>query len=260
MKRPGIGIQLYTLRQETAQDFRGTLHRVAELGYEGVEFAGYGDIPAAEMKALLDTLGLKAIGGHVSIEAFERDMQSEIDYLRTIGASYAIVPYIGEQHRTSADAWKATIQRIKQIGEAVTKQGLMFAYHNHAFEFETRLQQDIVFDAIFKEVSTAKVEMDIGWVRYADHDPIAYIAQYAGRLPLLHLKDFRSGEGDLIDTVELGRGELKLPEILQAASDARTEWIIVEQDHCANPPLESVETSIKWLQQHYLKLGGYENE
>jgi len=96
--------------------------------------------------------------------------------------------------------------------------------------------------------------MDIGWVQFAGEQPVNYIQKYSGRLPLLHLKDFRKSEpGTPIDTVELGEGDLNLTEVIQAASDADVEWIIVEQDHCKNPALQSVETSIQWLKENYLK-------
>lgn len=70
-----IGLQLYSLRNETANDFAGTLRCVSEMGYKGVEFAGYGNIPAEQMRSLLDDLGLQAVGSHVSIEKLEGKME-----------------------------------------------------------------------------------------------------------------------------------------------------------------------------------------
>src|SRR5579862_9458393 len=69
--QPGIGLQMYTLRDEMRNDYVGTLRKVAEIGYPAVQFAGYGGLSAAEMKRLLDELGLKAAGSHVGIEALE---------------------------------------------------------------------------------------------------------------------------------------------------------------------------------------------
>src|SRR5690606_6776174 len=112
---------------------------------------------------------------------------------------------------------------------------------------------DVMYDRIPAE--HLQVEMDIGWAQYSGIDPLAYINKYAGRLPLLHLKDFLKVSRDpetTTDTVELGQGDLPLNDIIGAASEANVEWIIVEQDSCTNPPLESVETSIKWLQANYL--------
>jgi len=251
-----IGVQLYTLRDQLAEDFEGTLRHVAGLGYEGVEFFHYGDIPAARMKELLDELGLKAIGCHIQLSSLKDNLQAEIDYLKTIGSKYAICPWLPEELR-SVEAWKQHLVDLAAIGKACTEQGIELLYHNHDFEFSTRIDGQMVFEALFERVPAEdlKVEMDIGWVQFSSIDPVAYIQKYAGRLPLLHLKDFLKESRDpekTIDTVELGEGDLPLEAIVQAASDADVDWIIVEQDSCTNPPLESVATSMNWLKKHYL--------
>ncbi|RXZ78791.1 sugar phosphate isomerase/epimerase [Paenibacillaceae bacterium] len=257
MTKLGIGLQLYTVREETANDFAGTLTKVAEMGYEGVEFAGYGGLSAEEMKALLEKLGLKAIGSHIGLERLEGQLEEEIAYLKTIGAKYAICPYVGDDRRADEEAWKTLIGKLDEFGEVFAKNGLQFCYHNHAFEFEAKVDGKFVFDAMYDRVSPERlqVEIDLGWVQYAGQDPLEYVAAYKGRLPLLHLKDFREGPADQpIDTVELGNGDLDLPQLISAAEQADVEWIIVEQDRCANPPLESVQTSIEWLKNNYLNV------
>lgn len=252
MRKMGIGLQMYTVREDLAKDFRGTLRKIAGMGYEGVEFAGYGDIPAQEMKELLDSLGLEAFGSHVGLANLEKDLQGEIEYLKTIGAKYAIVPHVNEEQRSD---WNKLFEQFKVIGEEMKKHGLIFGYHNHAFEFEEKMEGSYVFDSMFAQVNAdlLKVEMDIGWVQYAGEEPTQYIHKYTGRLPLLHLKDFRKSEpGTPIDTVELGEGDLDLSAVIQAASDAEVEWLVVEQDRCENPPLQSVETSLNWLKENYI--------
>lgn len=254
MRRMNIGLQMYTLRDETAQDFRGTLRKVAELGYEGVEFAGYGDIPAEEMKTLLDELGLKAIGSHVGLHLLRADLQKEIDYLKTIGAKYMMCPFVAEEDRKNAEDWKELFSFLQEVGTEARKQGLIFGYHNHAFEFEAEVDGQFVFDAMYSATTpeAVQVEMDVCWVQFAGQDPLAYIPKYAGRLPLLHLKDFsKDAEGNM-KTLELSQGSVNLPGVIQAASDAGTEWLIVEQDVCQNPPLQSVENSMNWVKQNYL--------
>ncbi|MFD0960414.1 sugar phosphate isomerase/epimerase family protein [Paenibacillus chungangensis] len=255
MNRMGIGLQMYTLRDNTAADFEGTLREVAAMGYEGVEFAGYGDIEAERMRDLLQELNLKAIGSHISLKSLEDNLEGEISYLKTIGAKYAICPWMPVEAR-EAEAWKANIDKFMAIGKRLNEEGIVFAYHNHEFEFQVELDGEMVFDALYARIAPQylQVEMDIGWVQYAGIDPLQYIAKYAGRLPLLHLKDFLKGDSDsAIDTVELGRGDLQLLPIIDAASKASVEWLIVEQDRCANPPLESVAESIAWLKENYLK-------
>ncbi|AJY74381.1 sugar phosphate isomerase/epimerase family protein [Paenibacillus beijingensis] len=254
MRKMGVGIQLYTLRNEMEQDFRGTLRKLAELGYEGVEFAGYGGIPAEEMKSLLQELGLQAIGSHVSLQALQSDLQQEIDYLTTIGAKYMICPYVNQEDRRDAEDWKRRFAFFQEVGTEARKQGIIFSYHNHEFEFESRIGETSVFDALYEATSpeAVQVEMDVCWVQFAGQDPLVYIPKYAGRLPLLHLKDFTRNEDGSMKTLELGQGDVDLPAVLQASSDAGVEWLIVEQDVCQNPPLESVANSLNWVERHYL--------
>ena len=270
----GIGLQLYTLREETKADFPGTLRKVAALGYEGVEFAGYGGLSADSMKQLLEETGLKAIGSHVGLQRLREDLQGEIDYLKTIGGRYLICPSIPTEERQSPDDWKKLIAFFRETGEEVRKQGLVFAYHNHAFEFEMNIGDEYAFDALYSGTppEAVQVEMDVCWVKYAGVDPLAYIAKYAGRLPLLHLKDFNRDEDAIrafneaiekqigvnlnirMVTLELGQGEVPLQDVVAAASDAGVEWLIVEQDFCQNnPPLQSVENSLNWVKQNYLQ-------
>lgn len=255
MKRMGIGLQLYTLRDATAEDFEGTLRKVSAMGYEGVEFAGYGGIEAEAMRDLLQELNLTAIGSHIGLHLLEERLDEEIAYLKTIGAKYAICPWLPVESRNT-EAWRGHMVNFEKFGKRFRDAGIQFAYHNHDFEFEVEIDGQIVFDALYERIDAEllKVEMDIGWVQYAGKDPLAYIQKYAGRLPLLHLKDYRQNEAVKIDTVELGRGELPLGQIIGAASEADVEWLIVEQDVCANPPLEAVAESMEWLKKNYLNI------
>ncbi|MFD0589789.1 sugar phosphate isomerase/epimerase family protein [Paenibacillus sp. GCM10027627] len=254
MRKMGIGLQLYTLREAAAENFEGMLRQVAEMGYEGVEFAGYGNIEAGRMRELLQELGLTAIGSHIGLERLENHLEEEIAYLKMIGANYAICPWLPEDAR-SAEAWLSHFVKFEKYGRRFREEGIAFAYHNHDFEFEVEIDGKLIFDVLYEHISPMhlQVEMDIGWVQYVGQDPIGYIQKYAGRLPLLHLKDFRSGDSEKgIDTVELGNGELPLLEVIEAASEASVEWLIVEQDMCSNPPLESVATSMQWVKNNYL--------
>ncbi|TXK81882.1 sugar phosphate isomerase/epimerase [Paenibacillus sp. N3.4] len=256
MTRLGIGVQLYTLRDDMAQDMEGTLRQVAKLGYEGVEFAGYYDKPADELKALLDELGLKAIGSHISLERLRNNLQGEIDYLHTIGAKYAICPYVAAEDRENVEQWKAIIAECEAFAKETNKQGLQFLYHNHDFEFHFKINEEFVFDAMYVKTGedAINVEMDVCWVQFAGQDPLAYIAKYAGRLPLVHFKDFTKDEEGKLVTLELGLGDVPLKEVITAAEQAGVEWLVVEQDNCQKPPLTSVANSLEWVKANYLNV------
>ncbi|QAY68185.1 sugar phosphate isomerase/epimerase family protein [Paenibacillus protaetiae] len=252
MRNFNIGLQLYTLRNEAEADFEGMLRKVAALGYEGVEFAGYGGMEADKLRDLLQELGLQAIGSHISLANLEENLEQEIAYLKTIGAQYAICPWLPENKR-DAETWSKLIVQFEQFGKRFREEGLEFAYHNHDFEFHVELEGQFVFDTLYNRVSSdlLKVEMDIGWVQFAGQDPFAYISKYAGRLPLLHLKDYRK-VGTAMDTVELGRGELPLVKIVESAKQAEVKWLIVEQDNCERPPFEAVAESMQWLKDNHI--------
>jgi sugar phosphate isomerase/epimerase len=252
MSRMGIGVQLYTLRDDMQKDMEGTLRKVAALGYEGVEFAGYFGMEAAALRKLLDEIGLKAIGSHVSLQNLRTNLQAEIDYLKTLGAKYIICPFVAEDER-NVEGWKRIIADMEKIGEEAGRQGLQCLYHNHAFEFELEVDGSFVFDSMYASTSPefVQVEMDVCWVQFAGQDPLAYINKYAGRLPLLHFKDFTKDANQKIVTLELGLGDVDLKKVIQAAAGAGVEWLIVEQDQCQKPPIVSVENSLNWIKENY---------
>lgn len=251
-----VGLQLYTVRDQLEQDFEGTIRQVAALGYQGVEFHAFFGRSAEEVKALLDELGLEVIGTHIGYQRLVDHLDEEIAYHKAIGNKYLVVPYLTEEQRQ----WEDVFDNLAKIGTAVKEAGLVLCYHNHDFELTEKLDGKPVFDAMFESVPAdlLQVEMDTCWVHYGGYDPVEYIERYAGRLPLVHLKDMsRDGDGKAV-TVELGKGEVNLSAIADAAVEAGVEWIIVEQDFCANPPIQSIETSIQWIKE-YANQGGQLN-
>jgi len=256
MRRISVGLQLYTLRDLMEQDFAGTLREVAKIGYEGVEFYNYGGFSAEQLKALLQELGLKAIGTHIQLVDLKDNLEREIDYLKTIGAKYAICPWLPEDVR-DAESWVGHFEALSVAGQKCNEAGIELLYHNHEFEFETKINGKPVFEVLFETLPAhiIKPEIDLGWVQYSGIDPIGYIKKYQEKLPLIHLKDYLETKRNpdlLIDTVELGEGSLPILDIVSELSKTEVEWIIVEQDTCSNPPLQSVAKSFQWLQQHYL--------
>ncbi|MBW4083332.1 sugar phosphate isomerase/epimerase [Paenibacillus sp. S150] len=248
-----IGLQLYTLREELEQDFEGTLRKVAELGYSGVEFYHFFGRTAEEVSALLQETGLVPLGAHRPYDAMLNDTEQEISFNLAIGNRNLIVPYLTEEQRN----WEEAVKGLRIIGEKCNAQGAVLSYHNHDFEFTEQFGGRTVFDGIFEEVPAEllQVEMDTCWVYYGGYDPVEYIRKYAGRLPIIHLKDMRKREDGSAETVVLGEGEVNLAAILEAADAAGAEWAVVEQDYCSRSPLESVADSLKWIKA-YANQGG----
>lgn len=251
MPKHRIGLQLYTLRDLMAEDFAGTLREVAKIGYQGVEFAGYGGYEAEELRSLLDELGLSAIGSHVMFERMLEAGQEEIDFMKKLGGKYIAIPVMFPPHRASAEAWQEACSKIASIGELCRENGIQLLYHNHQFEFtehfDGRPIQDILFDSVSADL--LQMELDACWTYAAGYDPLAYMRRFKDRLPLLHVKDYRPSEKGPL-TVELGEGIVPLEDIVKEAAATNCEWLIVEQDICTNPPLDSVRKSYNWLKNH----------
>lgn len=240
-----VGLQLYTLREETANDFRGTLEKVAGLGYRAVEFAGYGDIPAKEMKSLLDGLGLEAVSSHVGMHLLESELEKQIEYSLEIGAKYIMVPWI-DVNQLKGEQYPAFVAKLKQIGEECNRHGLQLGYHNHDFEFEL-VDGEPILDRLFRDVpdSLLQAELDLYWVTKAGYDPKSYVLKYKDRCPVLHVKDMTKDERKFF--AEVGQGSIDFKAIFDIAEEAGVRYYIVEQDACERPPLESVRMSIEYL-------------
>lgn len=248
-----VGLQLYTLRNELEQDFEGTLRKVAEIGYKGVEFYHFFGRSAEEISRLLEETGLVALGAHRPYDTLLQNAESEIEFNLAIGNQNIVVPYLSEEQRN----WEQVTENLAKIGAKVKAGGAVLLYHNHEFELTERVGEQTAFDTIFAEVPAGllQVEMDTCWVYYGGYDPVEYIQRYSGRLPIIHLKDMKKLEDGSAETVVLGEGEVDLEGILKAADAAGAEWAVVEQDYCSRSPLESVADSMKWIQQ-YANKGG----
>jgi sugar phosphate isomerase/epimerase len=251
-----IGVQLYTLRNEMAQNVEQTLREVAKLGFEGIEFAGYFNWDAEKLKTLLDELNLKVISSHVSMEKMKENLQEELNTLVTLGAKYIVCPFIPKDSREHEEDWLNHIHLFNQVSQEASMRGLTFLYHNHDFEFYHQVNQKFAFDAIFESTSPRHVqaELDVCWVQFAGQDPISYIKKYAGRLPIIHTKDFDRHPDGQIRTLELGQGLVDLPKVIQAAKTSSVEWLVIEQDVCQKPPIESIANSLQWLKNQDLTI------
>jgi sugar phosphate isomerase/epimerase len=243
MDRPPIALQLYTVRDETARDFAGTMHQVAEIGYRAVEFAGYGGLSSSQMAGLLSDTGLRAASTHVGVAALESDLERELDYCQTISCASLVLPWLPPERR-SAESARALAPFLNEVGRRCHERGIAFSYHNHDFEF-VEVEGKPLLDVLLAETDPLVValEFDAYWAAHAGVDPIAYIRKQAGRVLLLHCKDM-AADGSF---AEVGDGTLDMAGICRAAYEQNTRWYIVENDQPKIPSLESAKRSLENL-------------
>ena len=243
-----IALQMYTVRDDAARDFAGTLRRVAEIGYRSVELAGYGDLTAAELRKVLDDLGLRVAGSHAGIDALETSLERVIEDNRVLGNQYVVCPYLPAERRQDASAYREVANALTEIGARLKQAGLQFAYHNHDFEFQWfdgASGYDIMMES--SDPDLVQIELDTFWVKRAGQDPAAYLRKYAGRVPLIHLKDMTEGPNPTF--AEVGEGTMDFQAIFAEAETAGAQFYVVEQDVCQRPPLESVRISFENLRR-----------
>ncbi|MCP3031528.1 sugar phosphate isomerase/epimerase [Halobacillus sp. A1] len=246
MKTIPVAVQLYTLRDETEKDFEGTLRKIADLGFEGVEFAGLGDYTAKEMKDLIDELNLKAASSHVPLEQIKNNLTQVIEVQKTLGSKFIVCPYFEPE---SEEDYKELISLLKRAGEMCNLEGITLCYHNHDFELEKLSDGRTALETIFDdtEKNTLKTELDIYWLEKAGESPINWIDRYKGRTPLVHLKDMTNDEEKFF--AELGTGGVDVDAVLAKGEEAGVQWWIVEQDESRRSPLESLEISMNYLKK-----------
>lgn len=240
-----IGVQLYTLREELNKDFLGTLKKVKEIGYDGVEFAGFGGYEAAELKKYLEDINLKVISAHIGLEELKANLDEVIKFNLELGNKYIVCPWANYE---SIEDFIEMSGVLEDIGERLNKVGLKLCYHNHAQEFQ-KFQEGYGLDIIYGKVSEQflSTEIDTYWVAYAGINPVEYIKKYKNRTPLVHIKDME--EGGTKSFTEIGNGILDIKSIVKQVEKNGAEWIIVEQDLCKRAALESIEISLKNLRE-----------
>jgi sugar phosphate isomerase/epimerase len=251
MPKIPIALQMYTLRDETARDFAGTIRRVAEIGYAAVELAGRGDLSVQELSRLLADTHLRMAGSHIGLEALEADLPKIIEENLALGNRYIVVPYLAEERRRTADDYKRLAGTLNEVGGTLQASGLSLAYHNHDFEFQTMDNGQTGEDILLENTDPAlvKAEVDTYWVLKAGHDPVAFLNAHKGRVPLIHLKDMDPADESF---APVGTGKLPLDALVAAAPEVGAEYLIVEQDVTKGPALEAVT-----LSYNNLKAKGY---
>lgn len=233
-----VALQLYSVREECQRDLPGTLRAVAEMGYEGVEFAGYYGRTAQELRTLLDGLGLKAISTHTGLQTVLGDeLERTIEFNETLGNRHLIVPSLPAERRASRQAWLDTGKLFDEVAEQVAAHEMRIGYHNHAVEFQPLDGGDVPWDLFGAHTRDEVIlQLDLGNAADGGADPVPYLQKYPGRALTVHLKDRSAANPNAL----LGEGEIRWPEVFRLCeSTAGTQWYIVEQERYPYPPLES---------------------
>jgi sugar phosphate isomerase/epimerase len=238
-----VGVQLYTVRTEMEKSVEQTLEQVAKIGYKEVEFAGYFNRPAKDIKATLDRVGLTAPSSHsADLNTIRNNFPKALEDATTIGHKYVVCAFLPNDVRT-VDGYKKAAADFNRAGELARKVGVRFAYHNHDFEF-TPLGNTNGMDVLLAETDPKLVEfeLDLFWITKGKHDPLAYFAKHPGRFPMVHVKDM-TASGDQVD---VGAGSIPWAKIFGQRKQAGIQYFFVEHDQ-PKAPMDSIGASYRYL-------------
>ena len=254
MKISLIGI----IGSELEKDYWGTLKKVAALGYEGIE-GGINPKAASsltEYKQNLDSLGLRLVAQGANVDLLKNKFDEIVKTVKTLQCKYVVTYYgpCASKEQVLQDA-----QTYNEIGKKLHAEGLQFCYHNHCHEF-IKFNGKYGLDILLENTDPRylAVQLDVAWVTVGGEDPANYIQKYAGRCPLIHLKDIsrKVVTNNLHDPelsgiwTEVGTGVVNFKSVLAAAEKAGVEWGSVEQDRPRDlPPMESIKVSIRNLRK-----------
>lgn len=241
---PQIALQLYTLREALAQDFTGTLQRIAEIGFTAVESAFWPEGMTVQRAAeLIRQAGLTIMAAHIELPLGDQQ-QPTLEALAALGCTRAIWHGWPQSPDYSSLAGIHRLADQYNAANAVLQRhGLSFGLHNHWWEFEpvqARYPYQVLLEVLDPSIC---FEVDTYWVKTAGRDPVAVVAELADRAPLLHIKDGPAVKG--ASMVAVGEGSQDFPSILQAAPTA--EWLIIELDRCETDMFTAVARSFQYL-------------
>jgi sugar phosphate isomerase/epimerase len=261
-KNKPVGLQLYTLRDQVGKDLKGTIARVAQIGYTDVETFGYTagkyfGLSVADFAALLKQNNLRSPSGHYVLSDYlskgnEDELKKAVEDSRPLSHDYFTIPFLPETLRTSLDDYKKIADLLNKAGEVVKAAGMKLAYHNHNFEFKDWGDGKTGFDIMLTQTDPALVnfEMDIFWVTKANADPIKLIQAHPGRFQMWHVKDMDNT--DQRTFTEVGTGIINYKEIFKYQKLSGMKHFFVEQDQIKIDPYESITKSYEYIENNLL--------
>jgi sugar phosphate isomerase/epimerase len=258
-----VGLQLYSVRDDMRDDPKGSLKKLAEMGYNVVEHAGYADrkfygFEPSEFKKILEDLGLKMYSGHVdfgmqawdaSKKDFTDNWKHTVEDAAYMGQKFVITPELAENAQKDYDILLKVIDLWNKCGELCQKYGMKFGYHDD-FDKNAILNNMKLYDIIMK-YSDPKLtiqQFDIANLyNAAGTNPMDIIKEYPGRFVSLHVKDVLKEKNQLNmhDSTILGKGVLNVKDVLTLAIENGAWLIIIEQEAYQNEsPMDCVKEDL----------------
>ncbi len=249
---PPISVQLYSLREAAAVDFAAVIRRVGEIGFVGVELAGFNGMEPATFAGIAAEAGLVVSSAHIN-DLSPDALNASLDALQEVGCQTVALAFLAPEKFATRSAVDECADLVNAANVLVTSRGASLGYHNHWWEFEQRFDDVMAWDYFFSRLEpTVFAELDTYWATVGGVDPVQLTTTHGARIPLLHVKD-GPADNAKSDMVAVGSGAVAVPRILQGAPHAT--WHVVELDRCATDMFTAIEDSYRFLTTNGLSTG-----
>ena len=266
-----LGLQLYSVRDAMGKDPMGSLKKLADMGYIHVEHANYINrkfygYTAKEFNKILNYLNLQMPSGHTVMTAKDWDTAKNdftdkwkytVEDAAEVGQRYVISPWLDEDLRTDMDGLKRFMEQFNKCGELCKKSGMTFGYHNHNFEFSTKVGDSDLYDFILANTDPTLVaqQMDVGNMLGAGGIALDLLKKYPGRFELMHVKDeIKAADGkgmDGYDSTILGEGVMPVHDIVKAARKigGTSQFTIEQESYQGKDPFDCVKIDLQTMKK-----------
>ena len=249
MPEPTASIQLIVFGQRNKEDITGVLRDVRTAGYPAIEagdmFQTYGE---AETRRLLEENRLRVSGAHFGYGEYAdpEKLRAHVAYCKALGIRHMMCSGVADTK--TVEGYRTSCKLFNEVGARLRDEGLVFNYHNHAWEFDD-LGGVNGMQIIDQETDPAlvKFNIDVFWVTFGGESPVDFIRKHAARAGYFHFKDGRRGDDGKPVFLELGRGMVDLKGSMAAAREIGAEWIVQEQDRTELPHLEAITISRNYM-------------
>ena len=236
MSKLPIALQLYSLREAAADNFIGVLETTAELGYDGVEFAGYGGLTGPALRDTLQQLALTPVSSHVGFDRLVNDFDEIVSYSKPLETRRLFVQPLSRQYVESVEGWRIFAREMTELGKRLAIMGYVSVTTITALSSISLMGAMLLTSFRESDPNYVFAQIDLGWVLHAGVDPVKYLKQFKGRCPLVHVKDFDENKKQ----VDVGCGCLDLHAVVEAAQAVGVECLIIETEEYAESPIASV--------------------
>ncbi|MDF2567179.1 MAG: hypothetical protein K0R90_635 [Oscillospiraceae bacterium] len=237
-----FAVQLYSLRNCVDGNFPEVLKKVRKAGYDGVEFAGFYELKAQELKKILLDLGLESEGSHTGYSDLTERLDETIEYNQIIGTKNIIIPHY---HYESLDDYKRVAEFCEKIGGKIHSAGMELLYHNHDFELKKQEDNQCGLEILKNHTQKENLsfELDIYWAQHVGLNPVEVMNQLGERCSIIHLKDMKDQETKQM--TEVGTGIVDIKSVLDECVRRKFEWVAIEQDDIIIDPFDSIRISLE---------------